>query len=219
MFALLKNALAVELSALVSHHRPVLRLDLTRLFTSSQTRSKFRRPEPTEVELLEMSHQLRHYYLTRHDPVAHRKRVETQRLLDMNLKQRRKDDPKFQQQERARWRAADHIRRMHNGSRIRDAFRAWLRSIPEWQRNAYDWKTHLPIVFSEAQRMTCNVCSGSPHKAKLWWERRESHSAPDTTDTKRWTCHSCYMEQKMTDVLPRGCEDHVIGSGKRWPLP
>jgi hypothetical protein len=219
MFALLKNALSVEMFASTFRSRPGAHLDLIRSFASSQTRSKFRRPEPTEAELLEMSKQLRHYYLTRHDPTAHRRRVEIQRVLDMKLKQRRKDDPKFQQQERARWRAADRIRRAGEGQRNRDSFGSWLRSIPEWQRNAYDWKTHVPVVFPEAQRITCNVCPGSPHKAKLWWEPRESHSVPETSDAKQWTCHSCYMKQEVTDILPKGLENHVIGSGKRWPLP
>ena len=137
----------------------------------------------------------------------------------MKLKQRRKDDPEFQQQELARWRAADRLRRTREDHRNRDAFGKWLRSILEWQREAYDWKTRVPVVFPEAQRVTCSICPGSPHKARLWWERRESHSAPGTMDAKRWACHFCYMEQEMTDILPRGLENHVIGSKKRWPLP
>jgi hypothetical protein len=219
MFALLKNALSVESSASIPHHRPVLRLDLTHLFTSSQTRCKFRRPDHTDAELLEMSPPLRHHYLTRHDPVARLKRIEAQRPINAKLKQRRKDDPKYQQQETARWRAAHQARRSNEGSRTRDLFGAWLEGIPERQRKAYDWKTHVPVVFPEGQRMTCSVCSESRYKAKLWWERLNSHSAPETSDAKQWTCHSCYMEREMTDVLPRGFEGHVIGTRKRWPLP
>jgi hypothetical protein len=218
MLARLRNVPTVAISPIFKRYQPVLGLDLSRLFSSSQERSKFARPDPTDAELLEMSPDLRYYYKTRHDPVARLRRVEAQRLIDAKLKQQCKDDPEFKQREQARWRAANQRHRMRGGYPIRKAIEGWLRKIPESQREAYSWKTHLPVIFPESQLLTCS-CSDYPAKSKLWWKRLDHHDTPETSGADVYMCHSCYMDQDMSQILPSGLENHVIGSGKRWPKP
>jgi hypothetical protein len=219
MLARLRNVPTVTTSPIFKRYQPVLGLDLSRLFASSQTRSKFARPDPTDAELLEMSPDLRYYYKTRHDPVARLKRVEAQRLIDARLKQQRKDDPEFKQQEQARWRAGDQRQRMREDHAIRHAFRLWLQRIPKSQREAYSCKTHLPVIFPESQLLTCSVCSDYPAKSRLWWKLLDHDDTPETSGAEVYMCHSCYMDQDMSQILPSGLENHVIGSGKRWPKP
>ena len=216
MLALLRNALSAAFPLSKVNRQVVSDFGFLRLFTSSQTRSKFLRPQPTDDELAQMSRTLMYYYRTRNDPVSHQKRIERVRVFRAKSMQ---TDPEYRQKEAARQR---RYREAHpTSATVREikCLDKWLRRIPASQRKAYAWRTHLPIMFPESRRLKCSVCSDNAKKSRLWWERLNSHSAAGTSDAKQYTCHSCYTEQDMSEILPRGLEHHVFGSGKKCPKP
>lgn len=216
MFALFKDAFSVARSLITTNQQPLSGYGPFRVFTSSQIQSKFRKAQPTEAELLEMSPALRYYYeKLREDPEFRRDRVEYRKLVTEKWRQRRQDDPEFYKQELARW---NNLSRSDE-YRLRKAFYEWLRRVPESQRLAYAWKTHLPVVFRESRGLTCSVCSGHPTNSRVWWKSLDSHDASRTSDAQEYTCHSCYMDQDKSEIFPAELQNHDIGSRKRWPKP
>lgn len=214
MLALLKDTLSVARSLIITNRQPGSGYSLMRLFSSSQAWSKFWR-HPTEAELLKMSPDLQRYYKTREDPESRRRRNMHQKLVDERRRQRRQDDPDYDLKVLSAWR--NKSRNEEYG--IRKSFRGWLIRTPESQREAYAWKTHLPIVFPEKQRFTCTVCADYPAKSTVWWKRLDDHTAPATSGVQEYTCHSCYMDQDPSKIYPVEFGNHVPGKGKRNPMP
>ena len=217
MFALARVAFPAIVSPSIARGPPIWGLEACRLFSSSRTIFKFYRPQPTDAELREMNPGVRWYYKNRHDPAVRQRYCETTQLRYVKLKQKRLEDPEFEKSENARWRV--YNRKHGVKQRVPSMFRRLLRRMPESQKDAYDWKSHRPIVMSEPRPMTCDVCLTHVTRGTLWWERIDHQSASGTSDAKQYTCHSCYMHQDPDKILPRGCESYVLGSGKRFPKP
>lgn len=217
MLALLKDALSVARSLIITEQQPLSGYGLFRVFTSSQIQSKFRRAQPTEAELLEMRRDLRWYYRRREDPEFLSQKNERERIRHEKTRQRRQDDPAFKQQELIRWR--NQSRNNSDDYRFRRAFNLWLRTLPQSKREAYAWKTHLPVVFPTRRRLTCSDCSDYPATSRLWWKRLDGHTAPEISDAQEYTCHSCYMDQDKSKIFPVELENHVSRLGKRKPEP
>ena len=201
MLALLKNVFSTATSPRIIHHQELSSFGLIRLFSSSQTRSKFHRPQPTNAEMLTMDRKLRWYYKHRNDPITHQKSIERQRVLTAKLKQWRLNDPEFKQKELALWRKWTKKNKSEEHYLAISSFRRWLLSIPESQREAYSWKTHVPIVFSESQCMTCSVCSDLLRKARLWWERLDNHSAPGESNAKQYRYFCSHRSSSMLIIM------------------
>lgn len=214
MLALLKDALSVARSLIITNRQPRPGYGLIRIFSSSQTRNKFWR-YPTEDELREMPPNMRWYYKTREDPESRRSRNRHQKLVDERMRQRRKDDPEYNREVLSRGRNRQRSGE-HNS---REYFRRWLIEIPESRREAYAWKTHLPVVFSEKRRFTCNVCSDYPAYSRVWWKRMDGPTAPAISEAQEYTCQSCYMDQGPSKIYPVEFENHVPGRGKNKPKP
>lgn len=217
MFALPKVAFSAVILTFNAWCQSVSGPGIRRNLSSSQITCKFTRSQPTDAELLEMPPALRRYYQKRIDPAFRQDHAAKARLAHARLQQQHQDDPEYQKNQQARWREYNRKYQNDDGNRRRKSFRLWLQRIPESQRNAYSWKTHRPIILSEPQRLTCDVCLVSTARSTLWWERIVSQNASGTSDIKQYTCHSCYMDQEASDVLPRGLENYVIGSGARLP--
>ncbi|KAH0294737.1 hypothetical protein KCU62_g449, partial [Aureobasidium sp. EXF-3399] len=79
------------------------------------------------------------------------------------------------------------------------------------KREAFEWKTHLPVVYPERVRKTCSTCHAyHAHGARLWWQ--------DLHDPDKFVCQICYTKNGIAAAMPKGHEDFVMGSGK-WPKP
>ena len=107
-----------------------------------------------------------------------------------------------------------------------------LRRCPD--RNLFQWKSHVPIVYGERVRKTCTSCGRSYRAgARLWWKRRH-HASPekrpdstgvenrtDSTDHELYDCHQCYTNgmSDMSRSMPVGHESHVFGIGMKYPKP
>lgn len=101
-------------------------------------------------------------------------------------------------------------------------------------RDLFQWKSHVPIVYDERIRKTCTSC-GRSHGAgaRLWWKWRH-HASPekqpdstgletrtDSTDHEPYDCHQCYTNgmSDMSRIMPVGHESHVFGIGMKYPEP
>jgi hypothetical protein len=217
MFALPKTVFSAVTLPFNTRCQSAWRLELWRLFSSSRTIFKFSRPQPTDAELLEMSPNLRWYYMKRNDQEFRHNRTATTQLRYIKLRQQMLEDPQLEKSTKAQWR--ENNQKFWGRRRIKSMLRKALQRMPESQRDAYDWKSHRPIVMSEPRLMTCDVCLTHTVRGTLWWQRIDRQSASGTSDAKQYTCHSCYMDQDSDKILPRGLESYVLGSGKRFPKP
>ena len=140
---------------------------LSRSFSSCQIRAA--RRTPTEEELLTMSPSLRWYYRKMEDPVFRRQSSDrtTPRTNDRFSQMKRQGTYELYRKSRQayfldRWHNQPNIRFGHNMSK-------WLLRLSVDPRKAFDWKTHLPVVYLERVRKTCSICLSS-YKigARVW---------------------------------------------------
>jgi hypothetical protein len=128
----------------------------SRPFSSCQIRAA--RRVPTEEELSTMSPKSRQYYKQMEDPLFRRQRSDKRmsRSLEYfdNLRQKGEYASYLEK------RNASLKARYHNqpGFKFSNCMLKWLLRLTGNPREAFEWKTHLPMIYQERVRKTCSTC-------------------------------------------------------------
>lgn len=140
---------------------------LSRAFSSCQIRAA--RRIPTEEELSTMSPSLKWYYKKMADPVWRRNRTDDYRprreaYFDRIRRTGRYEHHRVKQsvRERARY----HQQPIH---RFAKNMANWLLRLSVNPQQAFEWKTHSPMIYPEAARKTCSVCLSSYVRGSRIW--------------------------------------------------
>lgn len=127
------------------------------------------RRTPTEAEVSNMSYRMRWHYRKMEDPAFREKRAARSRPQSAELHATMLALP--ESPERARYLAVRRAgyRRSYEKRRDIAGISKWLLRISDDRREAFDWKTHRPVVYSERVHKTCSTCLSSyMHGSKLW---------------------------------------------------
>lgn len=143
------------------------RCGIFRSFSSCFTHAA--RWSPTDEELSTMSPSRRWYYRKMEDP-AYRDQ-ECARNRPKTAIYRAKMRASTESPEYAHFLAVRRAssRKHYKETSESSSMARWLRSLSVDQREAFNWKTHLPVVYPERVRKSCSTCLASyMHGAKLW---------------------------------------------------
>lgn len=140
---------------------------LLRAFSSCRIRAA--RRIPTEEELSTMNPFRRWYYRKMDDPVYRRQRWDENVLRNAkNLANLKLTGGLAQHRERQS--ALEKARYQQNPDyKFTKLMKGWLFRLPVNAWRAFQWKTHLPMIYPERVRKTCSTClSHHAHGARLW---------------------------------------------------
>lgn len=143
------------------------RCGMFRSFSSCFARAA--RRSPTEIELSKMSARRRWYYRKMEDPAFREQESASRRLKVLENHTKMLALP--ESPERAQYLATRRVtyRRFHHKMRESRSMREWLHRLPDDQREAFDWKTHRPMMYPERVQKTCSTCLASyMHGSRLW---------------------------------------------------
>lgn len=140
------------------------RCGMFRPFSSCSTHAA--RRIPTDEELSTMSRTQRWYYRNMEDPAFRERRSVPRTLKRAEYHARMLESP-----ERAHYVEARRAACRRSGEKYRDSrgMSQWLRRLSADDLKAFDWKTHLPVLYPEKVQKTCSTCLSSyRHGSKLW---------------------------------------------------
>ena len=140
---------------------------LPRAFSSCGIRAA--RRTPTEEELSTMSAYQRWYYKKADDPIWWRRYLDSKKPWAKKYQENMKRTGRYAQlkeNELANKRVRYHQKLEH---RFTKCMNSWLFRLSVNVQEAFEWKTHLPVVYPERVRTTCSTCHAHHvHGARLW---------------------------------------------------